>query len=87
MSISLQSRAKGLQRLICFKYYYALKLEIKFTLGLNPAEITDYMKKVSSKSCSKLNFLQKSQWGHMSISPRSGAMVEGRRKIAMFEIL
>ncbi len=64
---------RGPQRLICFKYYNVLNQEIRFTLGLNAAEITDYMKKSFSKSCSELNFLQRSQWAHMCISPRGGA--------------
>ncbi len=45
MSVSTQSGARGFQRLVCFKYYNVLKLEIRFTLGLNTAENTDYMKK------------------------------------------
>ncbi len=31
------------------------------------------LKSDSNKSCSALNWVQKSQWAHMSISPRSGA--------------
>ncbi len=34
----------GLQRLPCFKYYNALKWETRFTLGLEAAKITDYIK-------------------------------------------
>ncbi len=45
MSISLKSRARGLQRLQCSKYYYVLKWESKFTLVLNAAKIIDYNKK------------------------------------------
>ncbi len=37
------------------------------------ALITNYIKKVSNKSCSKLNFLLKTQWVHVSISSRNGA--------------
>ncbi len=40
----------------------------KFTLGLNAAKIIDF-NNVSNKTCSELNFLQKSQWAHMS-TPR-----------------
>ncbi len=37
--------------------------------------MTDYIqKKVLNKSCSDFSFLQKTQWAHMSIFPRSGAM-------------
>ncbi len=50
--MSPQSGDRGLQRLICFKYYNVLKLEIRFTLGLNAAENNDYMKKKAlSKNC------------------------------------
>ncbi len=47
-------------------------MDIRFSLGLNAAENIGYMKKASSKSCSKLNFLQKRQWAHMSTTTRSG---------------
>ncbi len=46
MSTSPGSGARGLQRLICLKYYDVLKLEIRSTLGLNAAKNTDYMKKL-----------------------------------------
>ncbi len=36
-------------------------------------KISIILKKVSSKSCSKLNFVQKSPRAHMSIPPQSGA--------------
>ncbi len=39
-------------------------------------------KNASNNNYSELNFLQKTQWMHMSISPKSGAP-----KIAIFEIL
>ncbi len=75
MCISPWSGVRGFERLIWLKYYL-LKRQIAFTLGLNDAENTDYMKKkVSNKSCSELNFLQKSQWAHMSISSGSGTRV------------
>ncbi len=45
MSICLQSGAKGLQRLICFKYYSVLKWESWFSLGLDAAKNTHYMRK------------------------------------------
>ncbi len=67
------------------EYCGVLKWESRFTLRLNAAENTDYIKNGSNKSCSELNFLQKSQWAHMSISFRCGAM--GAKMIAMFEIL
>ncbi len=49
---------------------FIMELLSRFTLELNAAKITDYNKKdASNKSCSELNFLQKSQWARMSISP------------------
>ncbi len=44
-----------------------------YFLGLNTAEIRILLKKASNKSCSELNFIQKSPRAHMSISPQSGA--------------
>ncbi len=46
MSIFPKSRARGLRRLICLKYYYVLKQESRFTLELNAAENTNYIKKL-----------------------------------------
>ncbi len=37
------------------------------------AKNTHQIKKVSNKSCSELDFVQKSPRGHMSIFPQSGA--------------
>ncbi len=45
MSISPQSEARGLERLPFLKYYYVLKWESKFTLGLNTVKNTYYIKK------------------------------------------
>ncbi len=39
------SRATGLERLSCLKYYNVLKRENRSTLGLNAAKNSDYMKK------------------------------------------
>ncbi len=72
MSIFSRSRAKGLQSLPYLKYYYIWKWKSRLTLGLNATEITDYRRKASSKSYSELNFVQKSQWVHAFISPKSG---------------
>ncbi len=44
----------------------------KFILELYVAKIILITKNTLNKSCSELNFLQKSWWAHMSISPRSG---------------
>ncbi len=44
MFISLRSGARGLQRLICFKYFIVLKWESRLTLVFDAAKITDYIK-------------------------------------------
>ncbi len=49
------------------------KREIRFTLGLNAAKNSQFLKKTSNKSCSKSKNAQKSPRAHMSISPTSGA--------------
>ncbi len=36
-------------------------------------KISVITKNLSNKNCSELNFLQKTHWTHISISPRSGA--------------
>ncbi len=59
MSISPTSGARGLQRSICLKSYNVQKQEIRFTLRLNTAKNTYFMKKASNKSCLKSNFAQK----------------------------
>ncbi len=50
MSISLRSGAMELQKLICLKYYNELKLESRFTLWLNTAKNTHYIKNALNKS-------------------------------------
>ncbi len=45
MSISLQSGAMGLQRLIYFNYFNVLKWKSRFSLELNAAKNMDYMRK------------------------------------------
>ncbi len=68
MSISPTSEAKELQRSIYLKFYYVQKWEIIFIVGLNAAKNMHYIKKASNKSCSELNFVQKSP-GHICLSP------------------
>ncbi len=46
--------------------------QIIFNLGLNVAKNKHHMKKASNKSCSKLNFVQKSPRAHLSICRGSG---------------
>ncbi len=45
MSISPQSGARGLEKLIWLKYYNEQKRQITFTLGLNAVKNTPYMRK------------------------------------------
>ncbi len=72
ISIFLMTGAKGFQRLTCLKYFNELEWESRFTLRLNTTKNVDYIKKyASNKNCSELNFLQKTQWVHMSISSGS----------------
>ncbi len=49
MPIFFKSGARGLQGLICFKYYNALKWENRITLGLYVATNTNYIKKCFKK--------------------------------------
>ncbi len=71
-TVSLQSGAMTLERLMSLLYYMVPKLQITFNLGLQTKmHITS--KKASNESCSKLNFIQDSLRAHMSISPRNGA--------------
>ncbi len=58
-------------------YYDVLKQEIRFTLGPDTANQTTFQ----NKSCPELNFIQKTQWVHMSISPDRATIID------MFEIL
>ncbi len=50
-------------------YYVVIKLQIIFNLALNAGENTYPIKKASNKSCSELNFVQKSPRARMSYLP------------------
>ncbi len=77
--------SKGFQRSGCLKSFNVQKYEIRFTLALSAANNTHYIKKASNKSCSELNFVQKSQWTRICLStPR---VEPGALKICTFEIL
>ncbi len=66
--------ARGLERLIWLKYNIVLKRENTFTSGLNTLpKIRIASKKASNKSCSELNFVQKSPQAHLAIFLQSGA--------------
>ncbi len=61
---------KDNQELICdFIGSFYLQL---YLLGPNAAKINDCIKSGSNKSCFGINFLQKTQWTHISIFPRGG---------------
>ncbi len=61
------------------------KRQCRFTLKLNTAKNMHYVKSFLNKSCSELNFVQKSQWAHMSVFLSSGA--RELPKIAVFKLL
>ncbi len=79
----LWSGAVRLERLIWLKYYFVLKRQNTFSLGLNAAKNT-HQKKASNKSSLELNFVQKKQRAYMPISP---GVELGDQKINMVEIL
>ncbi len=56
MSISPRSGARVLERLIWLNYYFVLKLQNTFNLGLNADKNTDNKKKGSNKNCFEFNF-------------------------------
>ncbi len=74
-SIYSWNGTRGLQKCAVFEIltYNTLEWESRFTLGLNPAKNIDYIENCSNESCTKLNFLQKTQWKNISIYPKSGA--------------
>ncbi len=53
------------------EYSHTLKWGSRFALGLNAAKISVISKNCSNKSCWEVNFVQKGQFRHISISPRS----------------
>ncbi len=60
MYVSPRSRTRGLQRFAFLKYYNALKWE-NWLQGWTLPKLPIVTKNASNKSCSELNFLQKSQ--------------------------
>ncbi len=69
-----------LQMFAIFKY--APEWKSRFTFGLNAAKIPIILKTTPNKGCLKLNFLQKTQKRHISISLGSGA--KERQTFAIF---
>ncbi len=70
MSNSPKCGTVGLQRFAFLKYENALKWENSVWDWTLP-KLRIITKIASNKTCPELNFLQKSQWVHMSTSPRS----------------
>ncbi len=70
MSISPQSGARWLERLIWLEYDIVLKWQNTFNSGLNTAKNTHHTKKASIKSSSELNFIEKSPQAHMFTCPQ-----------------
>ncbi len=69
MSVFPRSGARGFERFPSLQNYYEQKRGSRFSLGLDAAKNTHCIKKKINKSCSKLNFVQKSPRVHMSTSP------------------
>ncbi len=86
-SITPQSGAIGLERLILSKYNIVTKLKITLNLGLNAAKNTHSSKKASNKSFSELNFAQKSARAHTSMTPHSGARWLERLILSKYNIV
>ncbi len=70
VSISPRSGTRGLQRVAFLKYYNALKWENSLTGWMLP-KLLIITKNTSNKIFSELNFLQKSHWAYVYISPWS----------------
>ncbi len=64
---------------------HVIKLKSFFFGGWRLPKLSIILKNVSNKNCIKLNFQQNTQWAHVFISPRSGAM--GYQRFAIFEIM
>ncbi len=79
-----KSEAWGLEKLAYSKYCCVGKQQTTSNWEFNAAKNTHHTKKALNKSCSELNFVQKSLQEHMSISPQSGA--RGARKIDIVKI-
>ncbi len=68
MSIVLESRARGLQRLLFLKYYDVLKYENRFVLGLNAVKNSDYVTKCFKQKLFRVKFPTKKRWRRISLS-------------------
>ncbi len=69
MSIFILNKARGLERFLSLKNNYVQKQGSRFSFGFDATKNTHRIEKALNKSCSKLNFVQKSPLVHMSISP------------------
>ncbi len=56
-------------RLTCLKYYNEMKWESRFTLGLNAAKNTDYIKKHFKEKLLKMKFPTKNHEDAQGLSP------------------
>ncbi len=73
VSISPKCGARGLERLLCLKYYNVLKRENRLTLKLNVVKNSDHMKENLKWKLLRIQFPKRTQWAPMSISPQCGA--------------
>ncbi len=71
-----QSGATGLERLICFKYYIVLKWKSRFTLELDTAKNTHYMRKRFEWKLLTIEFWTKVS-GRTSPSPQPQSVAGG----------
>ncbi len=70
-----------------YKNYDVQKRGSTFSLGLNAAKNTHSIKNALTKSCSKLNFVQKSPRTHTLISPPSGVELGGSKDSHLCQII
>ncbi len=71
--ISPRSGARGYQKLQFLKYYNVLEWESGFTLGMDAANNTNYIKKSLKQKLFSIKFPTKTLWTHISIFPWSVA--------------
>ncbi len=73
MSTSLLRGARGLQRLICLKYFNVIKQGSTFALGLHAAKNTHYIRKSFKKKLLSIEFcIRKYMGAHVYHPPGPG---------------
>ncbi len=69
---------------ICYFFNNALEWESRFTLGLNAAKNTDYIKNCLKQKLSRIKFPKKNLIGCISLS--TSRVKLGASKVCVFEI-